>query len=178
MSAATGGRQRLRRLFFAIIPDDDVRRAIVDATRGAVAECGGRAVPATNLHVTVIFLGEIDREREERAASSLPVSAAPFELELAKLFYWRRGQILWLEPVAVPAALVELEATLGARLADRGFARESKPYRPHMTLARRARPIADAAIEPIRWPVRALSLVESVTAKSGVTYTPRSSWPL
>ena len=54
---------------------------------------------------------------------------------------------------------------------------EERIYRPHITLARRARPI-EAAVEPIHWHVEDLALVESFPDGRNVHYEVLERWPL
>ncbi len=60
-------------------------------------------------------------------------------------------------------------------LAALGFERESRAYRPHLTLARRARGVS-AEIRAIKWQVRELSLLESVQTNGRVEYLPVQTW--
>jgi 2'-5' RNA ligase len=75
----------------------------------------------------------------------------------------------------VPPALVDLQSQLEAGLRAAGFILEERPYRPHVTLARKiARPVPTAAIEPIGFACEALALVVSEAGR----YTSLESWPL
>ena len=63
---------------------------------------------------------------------------------------------------ATPPALARLHRDLGGTLAALGIALETRPWQPHVTLARRAhgaRP--PAALPLVRWRVRGYALVES-----------------
>ena len=67
--------------------------------------------------------------------------------------------------------------TLWDALAERGIRREERTYRPHVTLARRARPV-EAAVAPVRWVVEDLALVESFPDGRNVHYEVLERWPL
>ena len=68
---------------------------------------------------------------------------------------------------------------LRAALAGQGFEPETRPFRPHVTLARKVtQPVPTAPFEPLGWPVAEFALVESITDRSGSIYTPLASWPL
>jgi len=68
---------------------------------------------------------------------------------------------------------------LRAALAYRGLPTESRPYRPHLTLARKVgRWEGPAEVEPLLWRADSLTLVESRTDREGSRYEPLASWPL
>jgi 2'-5' RNA ligase len=165
------------RVFFALWPDDATRAAISRATREAVRLGGGRPIAKDRLHLTVAFLGEVTTAGLEAARQVPPISVGAFELSLDALGVWPESKILWLAPSNPPAALGELEARLWDALADRGFHGEERTYRPHVTLARRSRPI-EAAVEPVRWSVTELALVESFPEGRNVHYEVLHQWPL
>ena len=106
-----------------------------------------------------------------------PIQVGEFEITLDAVGVWPESKILWLAPMAPPPALGELEARLWDGLADRGFRVEERIYRPHVTLARRARAIEEV-VEPVRWPVRELALVESLPYGKNVHYEVLETWPL
>lgn len=166
-----------RKVFFALWPDDATRLAIYRATSQAVSRSGGRPTAKRNLHITVAFLGVVDGEGLERAASVPPVETGAFEIVLDTLGFWREPRVLWLAAQSVPAELGELEQSLWQGLARQRFEREDRIYRPHVTLARRARAVEEE-IAPVHWSVSTLTLVESVPIPGGVHYEPLRHWPL
>lgn len=177
MNEPAEGKRDARRVFFALWPDDATRSALRFATQHAVQACGGRAIAKANWHLTVAFLGELTNEGLEIARAVPPIKVGEFEIVLDGLGVWPESKILWFAPLAPPAALGELEAQLWDALAERGFKAEDRIYRPHVTLARRARPVEET-VAPVRWPVRELALVESLTAGKNVHYEVLETWPL
>jgi 2'-5' RNA ligase len=166
-----------RRVFFALWPDDATRGAISRATREAVRSSGGRPIAKERLHVTVAFLGELTGAGLEAARAVPPIRVGPFELLLDTLGVWPESKVLWLAPSSPPDALGELEGRLWDALIERGFRGEERIYRPHVTLARRARPV-EAAVEPVRFAVGELALVESFPDGRNVHYEVLERWPL
>lgn len=164
-----------QRLFFALWPDDAVRAELAGALRPAP---DGRLVRRENLHLTLVFLGSVNQETRacvEQAASG--VTCEPFELVFDVAGYFPRPQVAWIAPARTPASLVALVQALREALVPCGLAPDPRPYRPHLTLARkvRRRP-AVPVITPIAWPVTAFSLVESRSQPGGVRYIPVQSW--
>ena len=165
------------RVFFALWPDDATRSAISRATREAVQVSSGRPIAKDRLHLTVAFLGELTPAGLEVARTVSPPRVGPFDLTLDAVGLWPESRILWLAPMAPPEPLGELEATLWDELAARGFRAEERTYRPHVTLARRAKPV-EMEVPPVVWPVRELALVESFPDGRNVHYEVLQTWPL
>ena len=171
------GAPRLKRVFFALWPDDATRTSLVRATRRGVRLSGGRPIAKERLHVTVAFLGEVDAERLELARGAAPIRVGPFDLVLDLLGVWPQSRVLWLAGREVPDALNTLEHDLWTALEERGFRREERIYRPHVTLARRARAVEET-VDPVHWRVTELALVESLPDGRNVHYEVVQRWPL
>ena len=166
-----------RRVFFALWPDADTRARLVRATKDAVRRSGGRPIAKDRFHITVAFLGNLTPAGLEIASAVPPIRVGAFALLLDVLGTFESSRSLWLGTRSVPPALVELERRLWDALTAKGFIREERIYRPHLTLARRARPV-EAQIEPVEWPVGELALVESLPAGRNVHYEPLRTWPI
>ncbi len=172
-------RPERHRVVFALWPDDSARAAIARATRDAVRASAGRPIAKERLHLTVAFLGELTAAGLETARSAPPIAVGPFELVLDTVGVWPESRILWLAPSAPPDALFELEGRLWDALVARGFRGEERVYRPHVTLARRAKPLeATATLVPVHVTVRELALVESFPEGRRVHYEVLQTWPL
>ena len=166
------------RVFFALWPDDEVRAALADVAARAHAQCGGRVTASAKIHLTLFFVGTIERERiAELEACAKEVAAAPFELELDVLGHWRHNRIVWAGTRQTPAALAALVDTLTRSLARAGYRGEDRPYAPHVTLVRDARRAPDGlALDVPRWRAADFALVES--AAGGSRYDVLARWPL
>ncbi len=151
---------RRPRLFFALWPDPATRAALARLQTGLA----GRPLAAHKLHLTMAFLGQ-------RGAADLAplgailarVEAAAATLEFDRLDYFSGQRIAWAGMGTAPPALAELRAALMRELAAEGYAPafERDRFRPHVTLARQAPPLAPAAIAPLRWRADALVLAAS-----------------
>lgn len=165
------------RLFFALWPPADLQARAHALARKWVRR--GRVLPAANLHLTLVFLGEVDAAgRAAAMAAAAGVRAAAFELNLTRLGCWQRRGIVWLGPQHVPPALVGLHAELARRLAEAGFPREARPFSPHLTVARRAVLVPQTLSEGLRWAVDEFRLMRSELGAKGAAYTTVGSWPL
>lgn len=153
-------------------------------------------VRAESMHVTVKFLGEVPEDSVkdiEAALARIASDHGAFSLHVGGLGAFpgpRAPRVLWLGlggPVERLTALVE---ALDGALAELGFARERRPFQPHLTLARikdRGREVGQAlgqtglldqhqvlgSLE-----VAALSLMKSALTPKGAIYTRLAEVPL
>jgi 2'-5' RNA ligase len=138
------------------------------------------------LHITLKFLGEIAPERIETlsgAASRAARMSQPFTLALSGAGAFPPGgspRILWLGINDSAGALLRLQSHLEEECAAAGFAREERPFHPHLTLARirapqGARELArlnqEAGFEAIEFPVTNFVVMCSELGPGGSRYT-------
>jgi len=176
------GPEPARRLFFALWPDAPALARAVDAVATLVPRGAGRPQRADQLHLTLEFLGNVPESRLQavREAGAVAATSGRHEvIVLDRVEYWRRPQVLCLTASVVPGPVGALVESLRRELALRGFTPERREFRPHLTLARK---VADAPspvdIEPLVWPVREVTLVESRTDPDGSRYSCLAGWPL
>lgn len=158
-----------RRLFFALWPDDQTRSAL-ESARARLFPLAGRPVPVAGLHVTVAFLGSV-KEARLPALLELRGAVPPLALTFDRLEHWPKARVLAATTVHLPDDLRRLADGLWQRLDRLGFARETRPFRPHVTLVRDVRSVrAGLPWVPFAWPVDRLELVESVPTAEGGQY--------
>lgn len=180
MNGRPGERRPRLRLFFALWPGEEVRQAMVRATRKALRASGGRPVPPENLHVTLAFLGSVDEAAVAgiRAAAAR-VRAEPFCLTLDTISLRRKSRLVWLAPTEQPAALTGLHSALWDALEPEGFQRERRAFRAHLTMVRKvSRPGRMDLEGTVAWPVEDFVLVRSVTHSRGAHYEVIDRWAL
>lgn len=168
------------RLFFALWPSESLRQALAGRVAALAPPGTGRTQRPDQLHVTLEFLGAVPAARLPDVRDAAAAARAdPFELVLDALEYWRRPRVLCLVARELPPALAALVHALRIELASRGFEPECRPYRAHLTLARKVvQPPGLAAVDPVRWPATDFALVESVTERAGSVYRPVGAWSL
>lgn len=124
-------------------------------------------VKADRLHLTLHFIGAVERERSAAIAAALEVPAGAFELSLTSAEIWPRGVAVLRAP-EVPDALKQLHGDLGEALRALDLPVEVRPLRPHVTLARRvAAAILPSEPPSLRWPIDSYVLVESSLGAAG-----------
>ena len=149
------------RLFLALVPGNAVKADLAlhrDTWRWA--QNTALYEPA-DWHITLHFIGSVSRNRLDPLRAGLQVPLTPFDLRFGQPELWSGG-VAVLCPSAVPDALQQLHAHLAQALQYLGEKTDSRPYRPHVTMARRARNALLPQQEPgFSWPVEGYSLMES-----------------
>ena len=153
------------RLFLALWPDPAMRHLLKEWRDAWGWPKSASPVHADKLHVTLHFLGGLPGERLPEFLDGFRVPFEPFQLDVSTAAVWHNG-IAVLEPEQAPAQLLALHARLAEALVALGLHPEARPFRPHVTMARRATgAVLPSNGPPIAWDVRGYALVES---KNGV----------
>ena len=170
--------QQTMRVFFALWPEEPVRQALHALALAYQAPCGGRAMDAENLHLTLLFLGNLNRTcLPQLMACAGKVAVPAFEFALERVALWRHIACM-LPEIEVPA-LHRLHGALQDALEAAGIACESREFSPHVTLLRHVeQALVPQRIKPVRWRANAFVLVESVTTDQGVRYRILQQWSL
>ncbi len=169
------------RLFFALWPESPARKALTAISESLRPQFNADWIRPGNLHITLAFLGDVDADRLGLAqAAADSVSVESFELSLDTLEYWRKPQVLCLTPSAIPVPLMKLAQDLAAGLDARGFVLDQRPYRPHLTLARKARiSLNETQLDRTTlWTSDKFVLVESRQDGRGSVYEIIKTWPV
>lgn len=179
------------RAFLAIELSREARETIARAASvlQSVAPNGARFVPPENVHLTIKFLGQLPEEvapRLLRAVLSRLATTEPFEVEVGGLGAFpkaRAARVLWVGITDGGAPLARLARRVEAAAARVGIARERRPYRGHLTLARlrEPAPIPIDRLEappPVRFAVREVVLFRSDLSSSGARHSPVARLPL
>jgi 2'-5' RNA ligase len=149
----------VRRLFIAI----DLPKAVCFELARLVAEPppGVRPVPIAQLHLTLHFLGDVDETVRAAVVAGLGrVQLDPFSIAIrgTGVFPPRgRPSVLW-AGVAPSPALLDLHAAVGGQVEAAGIAVESRPYLPHVTLARLMPGAPRGWLEPVLAATRSLAI--------------------
>jgi len=204
VASGAGGRGRAARLneeprLFVAVPVSEPARAavaaVVDAIRAGEPEGRGvRWVRLDGLHITLRFLGPTIESSVDAAARAVAAAAsgtAPFTIRIAGADAFPpvgRPRTLWLDLDRGADELADLARRLDDALAERGWERERRPFRAHLTLARadgvRAGPATVAALRAaatelaIESPIERVVLFESITGSGRARYIERAQTAL
>ena len=176
----------MHRLFVAIRPPEPIRDLLVDAMDDRPEL---RWVPDDNLHLTLRFIGEVERPLAEDLATALRGVRFPaFSLQIAGVgqFAQRHGGALW-AAVSPRDDVTALAAKVERACQQAGLVPERRAFHPHITLARWGRRSSAAvqsslernralASEPFR--VGSFTLFESRLSRHGALYEAVEDYPL
>jgi len=176
------------RLFFALQPSAEQNATLAEDVAPLVAQLGAQRVPAKNLHVTLCFVGAVAEEQlDALQAAANDVRAPAVIMHFDRIEYWAKPKILCAttDQSASASSVQELSAHLANASLAAGFAPDTKPFRAHLTLARKVDAKSAAACE---WP-RALAapvtvhcdrfaLMRSDKGEVGSIYSVVAEWPL
>jgi 2'-5' RNA ligase len=177
---AETGTEKLKRYFFALWPDPPARAALARLAREVALESCGRPQPPDLIHLTLAFVGPQPAIRVDslRRLGNL-IRGQTFTLTLDRIGVFEKTGIAWLGASTVQDRLSALQRDLADALRSRGFPVDTRPYTPHLTLARKATVVVERRLsEPIRWGVGAFTLVSSDTSGSSPVYRNVGQWSL
>lgn len=102
-----------------------------------------RWVHPQDLHLTLQFLGDVAWDRIDRISQAIGQAAAdtaPFSLHLQRLGVFGKPSapsVLWAGVQGEVVKLGQLQRRIVEAMEPLGFAAENRPYKPHLTLARK-----------------------------------------
>ncbi|HOJ10181.1 MAG TPA: RNA 2',3'-cyclic phosphodiesterase [Clostridiales bacterium] len=169
------------RLFIAINFSDDIKKRLYNVIQSLQAQSmQGRMTKQENLHLTLVFLGEVETGRINKVKEVMnSIQKNKFTLSLTDFGYFKKpdGSIYWIG-VEKNHVLTQTYNQLCDGLSKSGFKIEQREYRPHITLGRgiilkdnfdreqfvRAIPTMNMAVEKI-------SLMKSEQIRGQLIYT-------
>jgi 2'-5' RNA ligase len=103
-----------------------------------------RWLPATNIHLTLKFLGDVSKANLQILKEMLQteaVSQKSFEFSIGGLGAYpsmHRPRVIW-TAIEAPPALANFQTGIENSLERLGYTREERPFSPHLTLGRISR---------------------------------------
>jgi 2'-5' RNA ligase len=137
------------RLFCAFELPESVRSRIDQhgrKVREAVPEAAASWSRAENIHLTVKFFGNVDQAKVPvitAAAARVVKEFSSIQIEIGTAGVFPRPscpQVLWIGVSDPSGALLSLQQRLEDEFARKGFAKENRAFRPHLTIARIRKP--------------------------------------
>jgi 2'-5' RNA ligase len=180
------------RSFIAIELPEEVRRGLAKL-RSEMERAEHRFVKwvdSEGIHLTLKFLGNVPFKQVAEVTKAIEAAAQgvpPFHLEISGLGAFpnlKQPRVLWVGIGGEIDTLLRLQQNIDSALASLGFAKEERPFMPHLTLARvrqGASPmerknfgeLAMSASFEASYPIdaKAVSLMRSQLTPEGAIYT-------
>ena len=176
----------MHRLFVGIDPPPEIKDRLLDVMGGVA---GARWQSEAQLHLTLRFIGEVDRHQANDLAAALVSLHHPrFELALAGAgAFDRRGRVNALWAGVTPHEPVHtLHKKIDQAVARAGLPPDPRAYLPHITLARFGRAVGAldgfvdryGGLSSPPFAVDDFCLYESQLTRDGSVYTIVERYPL
>ncbi len=148
---------------------------------------GARWQDADNLHITLRFIGEVDRHSFDDVVTALEsVSFRPFTTRLEGVGHFEtrsRAKAIWAR-VEHSAELADLQYSIEMACRRAGLPAETRKFVPHVTVARlnnSSAPVGlwlakHGALSLGPWPVRGFDLFQSSLTENGAIYSKITSF--
>jgi len=165
------------RCFVACWPDDPTRGRLDRVAGAALGRYpGARRVSASNLHLTLAFIGELPLSGAREAAAALrAIRSEPFDWRIDRVGRFDRAHVLWAGGADEPH-LADLAERVRSCLQTLRIRFDGKRFVAHVTLlrdlpGRRGDESAEAVepIDPFAWPVQAARMLVSERDAQGAT---------
>ena len=166
-------------MFFALWPDDEIRNSLYNVAAQFKDE-ELRRVKKSNLHMTLEFLGEVsDSEQQKLIERVSQIKSEPFELQLTRIGFWKKPQILFIGTTQIPNPLLTLVKSIKKCVKQQRIKTDDREYKPNITIARKAKKvIVPKETFTIDWQVSSFVLVVSNSTDNGVEYRVINKWSL
>jgi 2'-5' RNA ligase len=160
---------------------------------------GIRWVDASSIHLTLAFLGELTDEQVAEAIQETEMAAQqarPFSYRLSHLGTFgspRNPRVIWMGIEEASGSLAAIHRILNQQLLKRGFEVETRPFSPHLTLARLKSPLSSQELQTLQalladkphslastesYTARHLDVMKSELQRTGACYTCLRSCPI
>ena len=159
--------------------------------KGAGADVGW--VKPSNIHLTLKFLGSIPGPKlavictaVERAANAVP----PMQIQVKGAGCFpaaRNPRVLWVGIQPIPPQLRKLQESIEVGLSESGYARDDRPFSPHLTIGRVKSPrnlqalmrkMQELEFQDEIVSIHTVTVMKSDLNPTGAQYTPIKVFPL
>ena len=160
----------MKRLFFALWPEQVIRdqcKVIVDSLPTDQLQ----TVANLNLHITLAFLGQVTEKQEAAMLTTASTINIPtFSITFDQINFWSKPGILCLTNSQYCLEIDRLASQLALIAEANGIELDKRPYKPHITLVRKANKAFEPEFTPLIWQANSFCLVESYMNQQSTHY--------
>jgi 2'-5' RNA ligase len=156
-----------------------MRSALQERLARVSLPTAARVLAADDWHLTLAFLGTVPESARPGIESLLKHWPALPPLVLDRLEHWADSRVAALVATQTPAAWNAAELDFRAQLRSQGLRVDSRPWLPHVTLARAVDCLANSDLGvPIEGGFSTVVLAESLLVPGLRRYAPLAAHPL
>ena len=178
----------MKRIFVAVDISDEARRrtaAYIESLRSEFANLRVCWEKPEKLHLTMKFLGDTNDEQLEKLkdiAENIAPEIPKFNLKITETGVFpsrRNARVLWIDVKDEKGSLAEINRLLEIECERIGFPRETRNFKPHLTIARLKEPHVSRELierhlgnefEPVVFEVAEIVIYESRLRPTGSIY--------
>ena len=157
------------RLFLAIWPDSSAHSKLTAIQDDLRLNEFARCTYQDNLHLTLLFFGDVPQadlgDFQDQVQS---VQFSPFTFNIDRVGFWPHNRVIWAGCTHPSQKLLYLAELVGIAFPE--FRDKKRAFTPHVTLARKASKRIGVKIEPIKWHVDRIQLVQSQLGQDRAHY--------
>ncbi len=181
----------MTRTFIALEMNEDVQRYLEGVIRQMAHVLPRlRWVDPAGIHLTLAFLGELTDEQLTEAMQAAEATAHrmnPFSYRISRVGIFgspKSSRVLWMGIDEPSGTLTCLHSMLNKELEQRGFDVETRPFSPHLTLARVKAPLTSTEQKSLKemltkggnvsskeYAAQSIHVMKSELTRKGATYT-------
>lgn len=176
----------MKRIFIAVDVEEELKRYL----ENLIGEIDSlnipniRLVKPKNIHITLKFLGEVEDDRVKEIIEALTGIDKRFQMNVSKILNVgafpniKKPHVLWLGIDDGKEQFSKMADFIDNSLSIYGFAKNNRPFSPHLTLGRFKKPISNLRsyveklnIPDIEFGINRITIYESKLFQTGPVYT-------
>lgn len=163
------------RLFIGLWLNNAATEELAGWAKDAQSVCGGRIMPVSNMHLTLAFLGAVNKSRVQeliRMVTDWKFAAPTFALQ--EFGYFANARVVWAGPTdeGDKLCLNQIYSKLWQHLNVLGWYATEETFRPHVSLLRNAKTadLSGLKKQPVICTATSLNLVASQPSNKASNY--------
>ena len=171
-------------MFFAL----DIRqkdKATIASWSEQICLPNTKKIMRDNFHITLAFLGQLSTkqktyliEQANEIQQQLVITKQDMELTIDELGFFKKPQVLYFGFSSFPPPFEHLADKLSKQALRIGLYQETRKYKAHISIARKAKQLTEVAEFSIPITIDSFSLYLSQSTEHGVVYSPVKTWSI
>ncbi len=169
-----------KRLFIGLALPEPIAQQVQELRSNHLNDIPAKVINTSNFHITLAFLGSVNKQQEEQIRLNLDFSShTQVSIHTRHFDYFKQAQIIYLA-IAQHPSLLSLHKHLHQQLKQCAIITESRQYRPHISLFKKAKQTHVFSVIPkkITWQAKEIHLYQSKTVNNKVEYHIIHTWLL